>query len=130
MQNAPMTSPPSPDKVRLTVPVSPEVHETFQRLAKASGTSVGRAMGEWLADTLDAVEFMTTKVEQARSAPRQVAMELHAYALGAAEMTGSFLEEVRAKGRATGPARQSPQVPASDPPRPVIRGGNSGRKRT
>ena len=94
-----MVSPPTP-QVRLTISVTPEVHAVFTRLSKASGRSISRAMAEWLDDTLDAAEYMTQKVEEARTAPRKVAQQLHAYALGAAEMTGQFLEEVREKGRA------------------------------
>lgn len=74
-------SPPS-KRVRLTISVSQEVHETFTRLAKSSGTSISHQMGEWLADTLDAAEHMTTLVEKARAAPGLLARELHAYSLG------------------------------------------------
>jgi hypothetical protein len=122
-----MTSPPT-EKVRISVPVTPEVHAAFQRLAQASGMSTSKAMGEWLADTLDAVQYMADKVHEARSAPRKVAMELHAYALGAAEMTGGFLSEVRDKARADEATKRSSAGTRAAPPRPVIRGGNSGRK--
>ena len=83
-----MTSTPSPttEPVRLTITVTPEVHAAFRRLADASGMSMGKAMGEWLGDTLEAVEFMAEKMEQARAAPRLVMQEMHAYALGLAEV--------------------------------------------
>ena len=48
---------PSPT-VRVTVPVRQDVLDTFQRLAKAGSMSTGRAMGEWLADTIEAASFM------------------------------------------------------------------------
>ena len=116
--------------VRVTVPVRPDVLQAFQRLAKASSVSTGRAMGEWLADTVEAVEFRAVKVEEARSAPRRVAMELHAYAQGAADVTGEFLRDVRERARAdaaTGRRARSPErrEAAPAPPRPVIRGGKS-----
>lgn len=101
------TSPPTlePDSaadattVRVTVPVRSDVLALFQRLAKAGGMSTGKAMGEWLADTSDAAEFMAEKMEQARAAPRIVAREMHAYALGLADETGSLIEQVREKSR-------------------------------
>lgn len=67
-------------------------------------------MGEWLADTLEAVEFMAEKVEQARAAPRIVMQEMHAYALGLADETGALMESLREKGRAE--RRTSAAAPA------------------
>ena len=97
-----MLYPPTLKKpVRLTIPVSPEVHEAFQRLAKVGNMSTGRAMGEWLADTLDAANFMATTMEKARAAPKLVAQELHAYALGLGDETGALIERMREKGRET-----------------------------
>lgn len=85
--------------VRVTVPVRSDVLETFQRLAKAGSMSTGKAMGEWLADTSDAAQFMAQKMEQARAAPRIVAREMHAYALGLADETGALIDRMREKGR-------------------------------
>ena len=96
--NKTVSPPTSSESRRVTVPVSPEVHAAFQRLAKASGMSTGKAMAEWLADTLEAVEFMALKVEQARSAPRIVAREMHAYALGLADETGALMGKLRSLG--------------------------------
>ncbi len=83
------------ERVRLTISVSPEVHATFVRLAKASGLSLSRAMGDWLSDTIDAANFTAEKVEQARAAPKIVMREMHAYALGLADETGALLDRVR-----------------------------------
>ena len=89
----PMTAPKS---IRLTITVTPEVHAAFDRLAKASGTSMSRCMGEWLGDTLDAIEYTATLVEKARAAPKMVMKEVHAYALGLADETGAVLQALRA----------------------------------
>lgn len=99
------TLPPPPKVIRLTIPVTPEVHEAFTRIAKASRMPVGRAMGDWLGDTIDAASYMATTLEKARAAPRIVAQEIHAYALGLADETGALLAKVREKGRA-GPANE------------------------
>ena len=115
--------------VRVTVPVRSDVLETFQRLAKAGSMSTGKAMGEWLADTSDAAQFMAQKMEQARAAPRLVMQEMHAYALGLADETKQVLEQVRKRGQRGEPA--SGVAPASPmPPRPVIRGGKSHTGKT
>ena len=115
--------------VRVTVPVRSDVLEMFQRLAKAGSMSTGKAMGEWLADTSDAAQFMAQKMEQARAAPRIVAREMHAYALGLADETGALIERVREKGREArrrGATSGAPDDGSTGPtPRPVIRGGKS-----
>lgn len=121
-----MTSTPSPN-IRLTITVSPEVHATFQRLAKASGMSISKAMGEWLGDTLEAVEFTAVKVEQARSAPKVVMREMHAYALGLADETSALMDQVRMVGedarRRAGAARPQRVPPSSNT-------GGKGQKAT
>lgn len=108
-------------RTRVTVPVHPDVLEAFQRMAKVSGLSVGRCMGDWLSDTLDAAQFMTETMEKARSAPKLVAQELHAYALGIGDSTRDLLEELRQKGRAgtgreDGAATSRPGTARTTPP--------------
>lgn len=125
-----MTSTPSPT-LRVSVPITPEVHEAFKKLASATGMSTGKAMGDWLTDTLEAVEFMAEKVQQARAAPKIVMREMHAYALGLADETGALLERVAEKGkqdRAAASARATPG-PASRPP-PSNTGGKGTRTGT
>lgn len=90
-------------RVRLTISVSPEVHTAFHRMAAASGLSVSRAMGDWLADSVEAAEFMAEKLEEARRAPRAIVQELHAYAHGLVDETGEILRRVAEKGRKPGP---------------------------
>ena len=132
-----MASTPTLERIRLTISVTPEVHAAFVRLSKASSIPIGRAMGEWLGDTLDAVQFTASKVEEARAAPRLVMQEMHAYAMGLADETGAVLKGLRAgkKGAvASSEKGRSPSIDASAPisaalpPRPVIRGGKYTRK--
>lgn len=122
-------TPSSPDNVRLTITVTPDVHAAFKRLATASGMSIGRAMGEWLGDTLEAVEFTAKKVEEARSAPKLVMREMHAYAQGLVDETGALMEKMRDEGRrARVAASAAPATAEPHPPRLVIRGGKSPGK--
>ena len=131
-----MASTPTPsqdaERIRLTITVTPEVHAAFSKLAAASGMSLGRAMGDWLEDTLDAVKYTADLVEKARAAPKMVMREVHAYALGLADETGSLMEKLRAEGRSArgGSGRSAPPLtsPAAPSPRPVIRGGKSPSK--
>ncbi len=118
--------------VRVTVPVRPDVLHAFQRLAAASGVSTGRAMGEWLADTLDGVEAMASMVERARTAPKLAAREIHSYALGLTDLTSELLEQVRKKGAA--PAGESgkralhvPHAGAAPAPLPPPVGNTGGK---
>jgi hypothetical protein len=121
-----MTSTPTQERVRLTITVTPEVHAAFDRLAKASGFSLGRAMGEWLGDTLEAVEYTAAKVEEARLAPKLVMREIHAMAMGLADETSAALAGMKA-GSKLATARRGAPLPSEPatpiPPRPVIRGG-------
>lgn len=114
-----MTNPTTQERIRLTITVTPEVHAAFTRLAGATNASLGRAMGDWLGDTLEAAEHAATLMERARAAPKQVMREIHAYALGVADEAGVVVESFRKRGiedRAAG---------GVVPPRPVIRGGKS-----
>ena len=127
---------PDQKAIRVTVPVTPEVQAAFQRLAAASGMSTGKAMGEWLADTMEGALTMAEMLEKARRAPKQAVSEMHAYALGLADMTSELMQTLR-KGSGKGKAgaaseaqaeRASDAAPAAQaplPPRTVIRGGKS-----
>lgn len=122
----PSERPDTEPRIRLTISVSPAVHATYTRMAQASSMSVSRCMGDWLADTLDAAQHVTGLMEKAREAPRVVAREMHAYALGLADETTALMAKLREKGGAgagtgappTGAAR-APGVPPS---------GNTGGK--
>ena len=94
-QLSPPTKPP-----RVSVPVTEEVLEVFQRLAKAGNMSTGRAIAEWLGDTVEAAEYMASTMERARAAPKMVMREMHAYALGLADETGDMLRQIAKKGEA------------------------------
>lgn len=92
--------PPDSGRIRLTISVSQEVHDTFQMLAQAGGMSLSRAMGDWLEDTREGAAYMAETMAKARAAPREAAMELHAYAMGLTDLTGDLLAEIREKSRA------------------------------
>jgi hypothetical protein len=85
---------------RISVPVNDEVLQVFQRLAKAGNMSTGRAIAEWLADTVEAAEYMAATMERARAAPKVVMREMHAYALGLADETGELMRNLAEKGKA------------------------------
>lgn len=93
----------TPAKLRVTVPVTPEVQETFKRLAEASGVSVGKAMGEWLADTMEAAVAMAELMEKAREQPKLAMREIHSYALGLTDITQGILDGVNKASRTVTP---------------------------
>ena len=137
--------------VRVTVPVTPEVQEAFQRLAAASGISTGKAMGDWLKDTLEGALAMAEMLEKARAAPKQAVRQMHSYVLGLTDVTSELLADLSKRSRkgATAAGRQTPTSAGSAgegapprgegptarkasaaakaplPPRTVIRGGKS-----
>ena len=115
------------------MPVAPDVLEAFQRLAAVSGMSTGRAMGEWLADTMDGVTMMTDLLEKAKQAPKLAARELHAYAKGLTGLTSELIEEVRAKSagalvREGAPRQRVPHAPT--PPQKGVSGRSSMRRKS
>ena len=78
---------------RVSVPVTADVLAIFERLAKAGNMSTGRAMAEWLADTVEAAELMASTMERARAAPKIVTAELHAMMLGMADQTKELADK-------------------------------------
>ena len=99
--NKTLTPPTKPPRV--SVPVTEEVLEIFQRLAKAGNMSTGRAMAEWLADTSEAAELMASTMERARAAPKLITAELHAMMLGMADQTKELADKYsKFKGPLTG----------------------------
>src|SRR3954469_7859568 len=127
-----MSKPPSPERIRLTISVTPEVHAAFQRMADAASMSIGRCMGDWLGDTVEGAQFITAQLIKAREAPRQVAKEMRQMLLGGLDEADQLLADLRSgKKKGPGPAtvgdaRSAPQPAAGAaplPPRPVIRGG-------
>lgn len=112
-----------PETIRLTIPVSAEVHQAFTRISKATGMPVGRAMAEWMADTLDAANYLAETLEKAREAPRLVAQQLHAYALGLSDETGALLRQVREGSRSKAPRAGAGTPSAGDVPPPCNTGG-------
>lgn len=119
-------NPPTPPRV--SVPISAQTLAVFERLAKSSNLSTGRAIAEWLDDTVEAAEVMASTMERARAAPKVVTAELHAMMLGMADQTKELQDKYsKFKGPlAGGPAAAgvAPR-PVGNSPRPVIRGGKS-----
>jgi hypothetical protein len=82
-------------RIRTTIPVSPEVHEVFGRMAAAAGIPLGRAMADWLQDTMEGAQFVAAKMEQARATPRQVMLEFRGLSVGLTEEADKVLEHLR-----------------------------------
>jgi hypothetical protein len=125
---SPPTKPP-----RVSVPVSAEVLAIFERLAKAGNMSTGRAMAEWLSDTVEAAELMASTLERARAAPKIVTAELHAMILGMADQTKELADKyAKFKGSlAGGPdggGGKRSATAAAGPPAPVPPSCNTGGK--
>jgi hypothetical protein len=119
----------SSHRVRVTVPVSQEVLEAFQRLAAAQGVSTGRAMGEWLSDTVEGADYMASLLLKARTAPKLAVRELHAYATGLTDLTSELVEDVRRRSAEVNFSARSAQVSdgADGLTPPVSNTGGKGR---
>lgn len=121
---------PSPTKPsRVSVPVSAEVLEAFQRMAKAGNMSTGKAMASWLEDTLDSVKYMAETMEKTRQAPRVVAEKLHLYAHALTDESGRFIDELTAwKVRGGGGEPEPATRAAATSPPSCNTGGKVPRK--
>jgi hypothetical protein len=82
------------DRVRTTISLSPEVHEIFKRMADVAGTSVSRCMGDWLADTGEAAEMITTQLEKARQAPMDALREMRQLLAGMGQQASQVQAEL------------------------------------
>ena len=99
MQHMTKTLSPPSRTPRISVPVDGETLEIFERLAKAGNMSTGRAMAEWLRDTVEAAELMASTMERARAAPKIVTAELHAMMLGMADQTKELKDRFAKLGK-------------------------------
>ena len=93
--------------------------------------SLSRAIGEWLGDTVEAAEFMATKMEQARAAPGIVMREMHAYALGLADETNALMNKIKDEGaasRTSGQAQLARTAAKLTPSPPSSNTGGKGHK--
>lgn len=96
-----MNTPHTPKAIRVTVPVSPEVLELFQRFSRLSGQSVGRSMGSWLEETKDGIAPMMDIMEHHKKAPMKAIQSLQAYAGTLTDLTGDLFEKVAQMDRGT-----------------------------
>lgn len=124
------------DRIRLTISVTPEVHEVFSRMAEAGGMSLGKCMGDWLADTAEGAQFVALKMEEARKAPKVVMREMQAMARGFVDEVDAKMEEIRqgaaaasrsAKAEPRRPARGRASPPSSNTGGKVPQTGPRGR---
>jgi hypothetical protein len=86
------------DRIRTTISLDPEVHAIFVTMAEASGTSVSRCMGDWLADTAEGAQFVASKMQEARRAPKTVMREMQAMSAGLHDLISSEVGQGRRKG--------------------------------
>lgn len=95
-----MTDPkPRPKPSRVSVPLSREALDAFEALAKVQNLSTGKAISEWLEETIDAVLYLSKLLEEARAAPKLVAQKMHAFALGLADESGALVEQIRKESK-------------------------------
>lgn len=89
-----MNTPPTPKHIRVTVPVSPEVLELFQRFSRLSGQSVGRSMASWLQETKDGIVPMMEILQHHKQAPMKAIRSLQDYAGTLNNLTGDLFDRV------------------------------------
>lgn len=111
------------DRIRTTISVPQDVYEVFKQMADASGTSVSRCMGDWLADTAEGAQHVSMQLQRAREVSKIGIKELHA------ALKGDFMQVAMAEGvvpQQTDSDRRPPRA-AAVPPAPS---SNTGLKST
>lgn len=88
------------DRIRTTISLHPDVHAIFVTMAEASGTSLSRCMGDWLADTAEGAQFVASKMMEARRAPKTVMREMQAMSRGLVAELDDQMESIRKKSLA------------------------------
>jgi hypothetical protein len=102
-------SPPTKKKPsRVSVPLSREALDAFDALAKVQNLSTGKAIAEWLEETIDAVLYLSKLLEEARAAPRLVAQKMHAFALGLADESGALVEQIKQESKSKRESKKGP----------------------
>lgn len=64
-------------RVRTTISVDAEVLATFKKLADLGEVSVGRFIGDWLADTADGAEHVALELVKVKEASKGVFRNIH-----------------------------------------------------
>jgi hypothetical protein len=95
------------DRIRTTISLDPQVHAIFVTMAEASGTSVSRCMGDWLADTAEGAQFVASKMLEARRAPKTVMREMQAMSRGLVAEIDEQVQAIRQKSLAASRAPQA-----------------------
>lgn len=98
----------STDRIRTTISLDPQVLEVFKRMAEAGNMSVSRCMGDWLTDTADAAEMITSKMEDAKKAPMRVMRELKAMVAGMGGEVDTIMDGLREQRHAAANAPPEP----------------------
>jgi hypothetical protein len=130
MQHMNKTLSTPPKLPRISVPLDAETLAVFQRIGKASNQGTGSAIADWLKETVEAAEFMASRMEQARAAPKVVIREMHAYALAMADETGQLMRDLSAKGAADREKRRAVSAPARPAADTIPPSCNTGGKVT
>lgn len=115
------TFPPSKSsqEIRLTIPVSVEVYARFKRYADIAGVAVGRAMSDWLRDTGEGVDVMTTVLEEHKKAPKLAMKGLIEFASTLRNMTDDAIIQMK-KGPLPGGGALAPTAAEVAKPRQAV----------
>jgi hypothetical protein len=95
-----------PTRVRTTINVDREVYEIFVGMAASGNMSVGKCIGEWLADTAEGAQFVASKMVEARKAPMVVMREMQAMASGLQDNVADTIRGIQDRSKGSPPQRQ------------------------
>lgn len=104
------------DRIRTTISLPQDVHEIFKQMADASGVSVSRCMGDWLAETADGAQHVSMQLQRAREASLRGIRQLHSsLKIGESVNENTTEKAVPEDARSAAPrARMAPRPPYSN----------------
>ena len=80
---------------RVSVPITLEVLEKFQRFSDASGLSVSKSIGDWLRDTVAGLDAMTEILETHKRAPGEAMAKLQGLATSLQVVSDGAIKSMR-----------------------------------
>lgn len=116
------------ERIRLTITITPEVHELFSRMSEAGGISLGRCIGDWLENTSEGAEFVANEVRKVKDLPKKVLEDIGALSRGmdrivTAEARRSLPPDLAASARSGGGRQKAPSSNTGLNPPAKSRGG-------
>jgi hypothetical protein len=104
------------DRVIVAISIKPEILEVFQDMAKVSGVSLSRCIGDWCSDTHEGAVFVTQKMVELNAARARVIQDVHKHGLGIWQQAQNIVRSVEESGRELRSRKRAQSAPERNTP--------------